>query len=123
MNPAIKAQWVEALRSGEYEQGKYRLRNGDKFCCLGVLCDIAHKAGVVEYTPASEQVAQDPGEETFDRYGDETGCLPLEVREWAGIDNSIPWVRVPGNKISLAGLNDGQGYDFDLIADLIEGQL
>ena len=37
----LKAAWIAALRSGKYEQGKGRLRtNEDKFCCLGVLCDI-----------------------------------------------------------------------------------
>lgn len=44
MNPTIKKQWLDALRSGKYMQGKGRLRaklNGvDRFCCLGVLCDL-----------------------------------------------------------------------------------
>ncbi len=36
-----KDQWVTALRSGEYVQGRGWLRTpSDKFCCLGVLCDI-----------------------------------------------------------------------------------
>lgn len=36
-----KDQWVEALESGNYKQGKYRLRTKDnKYCCLGVLCEI-----------------------------------------------------------------------------------
>lgn len=45
MKPKIKEQWVAALRSGEYKQGKSALRALDKkgelkYCCLGVLCDI-----------------------------------------------------------------------------------
>lgn len=42
MNPEIKTKWVEALRSGKYKQGKKSLRSreGDKYCCLGVLCDL-----------------------------------------------------------------------------------
>lgn len=44
MNPALKKAWVEALRSGEYKQGKARLCSGtgenEAFCCLGVLADI-----------------------------------------------------------------------------------
>lgn len=35
----IRAKWLEALRSGNYKQGKFGLRTGDTFCCLGVLCD------------------------------------------------------------------------------------
>lgn len=41
MNPELKKKWVEALRSGKYEQGEKQLRSqDDKFCCLGVLADI-----------------------------------------------------------------------------------
>ena len=41
MNNNLRKRWVAALRSGEYEQGKERLRSGgDEYCCLGVLCDI-----------------------------------------------------------------------------------
>lgn len=41
MNPEWKKKWVEALRSGKYKQGKEALCFGDKYCCLGVLCEIA----------------------------------------------------------------------------------
>lgn len=37
---AIRTKWCEALRSGKYEQGTGYLRANDKFCCLGVLCDV-----------------------------------------------------------------------------------
>ena len=41
MNKEVKQAWIKALRSGEYEQGTGYLRSEDnKFCCLGVLCDI-----------------------------------------------------------------------------------
>lgn len=33
-------KWVEALRSGKYQQGSGRLRIGNRFCCLGVACEI-----------------------------------------------------------------------------------
>lgn len=34
----IKQKWLDALRSGEYKQGKGRLRDGNgAYCCLGVL--------------------------------------------------------------------------------------
>lgn len=32
--------WITALRSGVYIQGKGMLRSTDGFCCLGVACDI-----------------------------------------------------------------------------------
>lgn len=46
MNPEIKKKWVEALRSGEYEQTEGQLRVDDEkgkpvgYCCLGVLCEV-----------------------------------------------------------------------------------
>jgi hypothetical protein len=41
MNKEIKEKWINALRSGKYEQGKSQLRSlSNKFCCLGVLCDL-----------------------------------------------------------------------------------
>ena len=40
MNQEIKKRWIEALRSGEYQQGKESLFHCGKFCCLGVLTDL-----------------------------------------------------------------------------------
>jgi hypothetical protein len=34
---------IEALRSGTYRQGIGWLRNHDRYCCLGVTCDIYHQ--------------------------------------------------------------------------------
>jgi hypothetical protein len=36
---AFATKWVEALRSGEYNQGQSRLKAGvNSYCCLGVAC-------------------------------------------------------------------------------------
>src|SRR6478752_5841516 len=39
-----KADWIDALIFSNYRQGKSKLRqkvnDTDRFCCLGVLCDI-----------------------------------------------------------------------------------
>ncbi len=43
MNKTYKKLWVEALRSDKYKQGRNRLRRDNKFCCLGVLCDVFRK--------------------------------------------------------------------------------
>lgn len=32
--------WLEALESGEWKQGRERLRKGDAYCCLGVATKI-----------------------------------------------------------------------------------
>ena len=45
MDAELKAKWVAALRSGKYEQGPLFLRNGESYCCLGVLCDVLDPNG------------------------------------------------------------------------------
>jgi hypothetical protein len=41
MNPEIKAQWLEALRSGKFEQARGLLHvRDDGYCCLGVLAEV-----------------------------------------------------------------------------------
>lgn len=124
MNPEIKAQWVADLRSGEFEQGTELLNMEGKFCCLGVLCDQAVKAGVIRQSERYGRVTYD-GTDTI---------LPTSVRKWAGLpdgnthdDANNPEVIVDNHAIGLAELNDGaDGYErhtFAEIADLIEEQL
>ncbi len=48
----IKNLWIEALRSNKYKQGKYYLKNTDqeedRYCCIGVLCDILFKNNLID---------------------------------------------------------------------------
>ena len=48
MDKKIKKKWLKALRSGKYKQGRDALRIGNKFCCLGVLCDLVDSGPWVE---------------------------------------------------------------------------
>lgn len=52
MDKKLKAKWVKALLSGKYEQGSGALHRADKYCCLGVLAEIAgiesYSAGFIE---------------------------------------------------------------------------
>lgn len=116
MYKEIKKQWVDALRSGEYEQGRFRLRNPDtnKFCCLGVLCNL-HAQAHPEI--ASQQT--DPG-----RYMGSSEYLPKEVMQWAGFSVGAPEVVMwEEHARTLSSLNDGHALDFLEIAKLIEEQL
>lgn len=36
-------QWIKALRSGKYQQGKYTLQDENGYCCLGVACRVVIK--------------------------------------------------------------------------------
>jgi hypothetical protein len=113
MDPGIRARWTAALRSGDYEQGRGALRTDYGFCCLGVLCDLAARDGVVE-------AVQD--ESGYWQYDDETGRLPRSVFEWADLDDSNPQVMIHGMYlVELATLNDDLRWDFDAIADVIDG--
>ena len=112
MNKEIKAKWVSALRSGDYVQGKGQLRRGNKFCCLGVLCNIH---------------AQEHPESTWlehrDTYLGEIGLLPNEVTKWIGGGCGITGrVSIGGDYQSLVSHNDA-GRTFLEIADAIESQL
>lgn len=117
MYKEIKKQWVDALRSGEYEQGRFRLRNPDtnKFCCLGVLCNL-HAQAHPEI--ASQQT--DPG-----RYMGASDFPPKEVMQWAGFSERAPTAVVmwEERESRLSSLNDTYGLDFLEIAKLIEEQL
>jgi hypothetical protein len=121
MNPQVKAQWVAALRSGEYPQGKAGLSYpGDdgvrRFCCLGVLCDLAVKAGAGVTLMRAGMLGK------YDLYNGENWFLPSSVVDWAGLDGPNPEVTQAGYHTTLASLND---YDvpFTGIADMIEAQL
>lgn len=126
MNPEIKAQWVAALRSGEYWQGQGRLAAATEesdpeisYCCLGVLCDLAVKAGV-DVTVETDG----SGGKTFDGGRD---FPPPKVLEWSGLEDhqwGLPQaVYFDDNQFDdLASLNDN-GATFDQIADIIEEQL
>ena len=91
MDKEIKTKWTEALRSGEYEQGRHCLLNGGKFCCLGVLTDVY----CGETGKAWEDVAESG-----------QAFLPQEVADWAVFD---------ANEMDD---REGEGIDICLIDDM-----
>lgn len=131
MKLSVKEQWLTALRSGNYAQGEAALNQGGKFCCLGVLCDIAVKNNVVpdDYvtTEHIDKWDEDGNMISVPRvsYFDADMFLPHRVAEWAGLGID-PEVDVPNGgqleRVNLATLNDG-GKTFAELADLIEDQL
>lgn len=97
--------WVEALRNGKYKQTKRFLQNGDKFCCLGVACDL--------FIPKNRT--------DFNSSGEINGGMPFDqsyAPKWLQMINSDFGTKFPGN--SLAMLNDAHGATFDEIADLLQ---
>ena len=106
MNKRIKAGWVKKLRSGDFKQGKGFLRQGKgaetKYCCLGVLTDMAVKNGVC------------PAKIAYSYF-----TLYPEVKTWAGLDSCDPNI----GKYCASEWNDDKGTSFKHIADLIEKNL
>lgn len=122
--PEPKRLWVEALRSEEYGQAKGALRTEDGYCCLGVLCEVAIKAGV----KVKVEGPNDDGHHLFDGYED---FPPPSVCEWAFGTNDVPLsVRIDDSFVDdsymeaeLADLNDSKDWTFEQIADAIDESL
>lgn len=99
----FKAKWVEALRSGNYKQGKELLfkKSNNTYCCLGVACVVA-------------------GAKIDD------GNIRLLIREYPPIEGvgKVPAVLKGGTQeaMTLANMNDN-GLTFLEIADYIEQKL
>jgi len=118
MNEEVKKKWVEALRSGEYEQGRCALNREGKFCCLGVLCDV-HRLEQLELKGSAPAWVKEVCEESLSYDGAST-LLPVEVSRWAGFIAN-PNIEIDGTLSTLATHND-HGKSFEAIADAIEEQ-
>lgn len=133
MNPEVRALWTKALRDGTRVQGTGKLHYQDpadgvwKQCCLGVLCELAAEAGVVDVETATSN---------YHLYDDEFSLLPSSVRIWAGLDKEDPYLRpfIEGDEgydhereadsqgeMSCVAANDDEDLTFLDIADLIDG--
>jgi hypothetical protein len=121
MKKAVMKKWVAALRSGKYKRGsgwlRKRLNGQDRFCCLGVLCDISGKVRWVDGEFELNTYAA-----SANRYTDEDDkVLPFTIQHWAGLNtNNGWWDNRTSNGRSLDSINDSGKYSFHKIADIIE---
>ncbi len=104
-------QWVAALRSGEYKQGKGCLRDEDDcYCVLGVPCELYHRATgklAPKLLVKSECYL----------YGT-SGCrLPPKVRDWVGLESCDG-----SYDTSVLSVDSDKGMSFPELADLIESE-
>lgn len=122
---ANREKWVEALRSGEYKQGKGALRvprndDRDAFCCLGVACDLAARSGEGLW---SGNYFHGPSGETGNFQ-----VLPQSIQDWLGLTNDSGNLEAGIEygeddhraAVLLTELNDHAGWTLAQIADLIE---
>lgn len=110
MKKTVMKEWVTALRSGKYKQGRHQLKTSkNEYCCLGVLCKLS---GLAKFNK-------------LESYLDADVALPEQVMKWAGIKDSegkLPKAikNDDGSKSkSLAQLNDN-GASFEEISYIIE---
>lgn len=125
MNPEIKAEWCERLRNGERKQGTCWLVRDNKYCCLGVLSEMAEEAGIVEKR-WTKDYDDEPTEHAEFLAPGTTGMgwaagISDEVRMWAGLPQSFGSLGYfhEGSVDGLASMND-MGSSFSEIADVIE---
>jgi hypothetical protein len=102
----LRREWLDALRSGNYQQCQRQLRHNDGYCCLGVLCDISEMGSWKN---------PDNDKEFEFAYADgltESAILPKPIRELVGISDTL--------QHSLICKNDNNEADFNTIANFLE---
>ena len=120
MKPEVKKKWIDALRSGEYTQGRHMLQSEvGTFCTLGVLIDLAVQDGVCSWGDTKDRDNEIINGDTSKYYEK----LPDYVADWAGLDSTNPNIYIDGTYYDITWLNDIRKYQFDRIANLIEEQL
>lgn len=107
---SVAKRWVKALRSRKYRQGKKFLANDGKYCCLGVLCDLAVKSKIISEPQKNY---------TYLVFESEEAVLPESVRKWVGLRDNEGHFH--GGENCLTALNDN-GKRFSTIAKIIEAQ-
>ena len=103
MKEDIKNLWVDALRSGEYNQTKASLQD-EGYCCLGVLCKVGEKEGILVNTNSDGKLE---GVSLSDQGS---------ITEWSGAS----YFDQSGVQNILMGMNDDDGKTFEEIADHID---
>lgn len=101
--------WVDALRSGKYNQTTGYLQDARGFCCLGVACDIS---GLGEWTETLNCMGK-----PIKAYNNFKADLPQIVTTWLGLKDSFGQY----SATSLSTDND-TGKSFLEIADTIESE-
>lgn len=127
------AQWIAALRSGEYPQAYGALRTIDGFCCLGVATDVAVKKGEGHWDGLT--FLDDPPlgfDGCYDPENNVIAYLSSRVKNLYGLENhegfkvNVDLQSLPrpipelGAYADLTDLNDYALATFDDIAAILE---
>ena len=104
--------WVEALRSGEYQQGRNYLCTESRFCCLGVACDL-----FIKHERLLNVRTRETGVKEFN---EEAMGLPCEVQQWLGLTGKEGVYRDHEHLSRCLSAHNDSGKTFDEIASIIE---
>ena len=107
MNNEVKARWIQALKSGNFQQGKNSLHYENKFCCLGVLCELAVENNVSSYERSVDS--------SYTYYDGGSTTPAARVLNWAELES----ITVE----TLIRMNDSYENSFETIANYIEENL
>ena len=100
--------WVEALRSGDYKQGRGTLHDDQGFCCLGVACEVYQECVGGLFIHRMDLSG-------FHEYNGHGGDLPPALTKWLELEEDP----IIGEKSAVI-LNDDDELSFNEIADAIE---
>ena len=103
-------KWIDALRSGKFEQTTGALNDDGRFCCLGVACEVAIENGI--------KVKKETHDDGITAYDGDDGTLPPSVMEWLGLEDRDGSFDAACS--SLTYINDTLNKNFLEIADHIE---
>lgn len=116
MNKELKKKWVEALRSGKYQQGtNYLKQRGEsgviRHCCLGVLCEIMPPRPDVSIGEAQIEI-----ESKF-----ESGGEQIDAKSTTNLSTKLAVdLGLEEYDLELISLNDNRQASFAKIARYIE---
>jgi len=120
MDKRIKQKWIDALLSGEYQQTRQQLFDGNGYCCLGVLCDLYRKEHEqYEWAQTFSEFEQKDKWEFLNQ----SETLPNDVISWSGLPNCDPQIKEiksPDGRIETLAFANDSGCRFDEIAKMID---
>lgn len=109
-------QWLDALRSGKYQQGANCLRKAvdghDEYCCMGVLVDVIYPDGWKEY-----------GEVGVYSVNGMAGYPPKYFLQGVLQAYCVHDSKAIQLRTALSNMNDWENLTFDQIADELESVL
>lgn len=127
-NRELALNWVDALESGDYQQGQRFLHpTPDTFCCLGVMCDLANPEGWItpanpeDPIPYTDHITVLPEADTAHQVG-LIGGSRYDEQPWelpAPIAAKLHRAKTYTDDIALDGFNDNLDLSFMEIASIL----